>query len=240
MPQVLPRISADQWRRVLKIVYDKDEALTIESREIRMNPFIRKLMGVLKEGSEETINYTLNELSDLQNRTSNILRRGPVDLETFVLDSIKSNFDRFNVEDLSSLHTLFLDMYHERESFFPEANKYFNDFVASIGEVPQSLTSESINEAKKIIRKKSLNKSRKTAHGDDKKEREFWMINGKYHRDNGLPADIYYDKNGIKRREIWMNKKSEVREILNRGRDKAKQVAAGTLAEAMKAMGIRK
>ncbi len=159
-------------RRVLKIVYDKDEALTIESREIRMNPFIRKLMGVLKEGSEETINYTLNELSDLQNRTSNILRRGPVDLETFVLDSIKSNFDRFNVEDLSSLHTLFLDMYHERESFFPEANKYFNDFVASIGEVPQSLTSESINEAKKIIRKKSLNKSRKTAHGDDKKEPE--------------------------------------------------------------------
>jgi len=173
LPQVLPRIGVDQWRRTLEVVYDKDEVLTIGTREIRMNPFIRKLMDVLKEGSEEKINYTLDELSNLQNRTNQILRKGPVDLETFVLDSVKSNFDRFSVEDLSSLHNLFLDMYHEKESFFPEATKYFNDFITSMGEVPQSLTSEAINEARKIIRKKSLMNSRKTAHEDDGEEPAF-------------------------------------------------------------------
>lgn len=43
-----------------------------------------------------------------------------------------------------------------------------------------------------------------------------------------------------KKREEWMHKKSEVRQILDRGRDKAREVAGKTLFEAMKAVGIRK
>ena len=43
-----------------------------------------------------------------------------------------------------------------------------------------------------------------------------------------------------KRREIWTNKKSEVRKILDQGRLRAREVASQTLLEAMKAMGIRK
>jgi tryptophanyl-tRNA synthetase len=43
-----------------------------------------------------------------------------------------------------------------------------------------------------------------------------------------------------KKRAEWLRKKSEVRKILDRGRDRARQVASQTLEEAMKAMGIRK
>ncbi len=43
-----------------------------------------------------------------------------------------------------------------------------------------------------------------------------------------------------KSREEWMHKKTEVREILDRGRDRAREVAHQTLEEAMKAVGIRK
>ena len=43
-----------------------------------------------------------------------------------------------------------------------------------------------------------------------------------------------------KRREEWTKKKTEVRKILDRGRDRARQVAGQTLTEAMKAVGIRK
>ncbi len=43
-----------------------------------------------------------------------------------------------------------------------------------------------------------------------------------------------------KRRTEWVGKASEVRKILDRGRDKARQVAGKTLDEAMKAVGLRK
>ncbi len=43
-----------------------------------------------------------------------------------------------------------------------------------------------------------------------------------------------------RKREEWTKKRSEVRKILDRGRDRARQVAGQTLAEAMKAVGIRK
>ncbi|MBI3306492.1 MAG: tryptophan--tRNA ligase [Candidatus Omnitrophica bacterium] len=42
-----------------------------------------------------------------------------------------------------------------------------------------------------------------------------------------------------KRREEWLNKKSEIRKILDEGKTRARQVAAKTLAEAMQAAGIR-
>jgi len=43
-----------------------------------------------------------------------------------------------------------------------------------------------------------------------------------------------------KRREEWVSKKSEVRKILDQGRDKARAVASKTLNEAMKAVGLKK
>lgn len=43
-----------------------------------------------------------------------------------------------------------------------------------------------------------------------------------------------------KRREEWIKRKDEVRQILARGRKRAGEVAGTTLAEAMKAMGLRK
>lgn len=43
-----------------------------------------------------------------------------------------------------------------------------------------------------------------------------------------------------KKREAWINKKDEVRAILDRGRARARAVASATLLEAMKAMGLRK
>lgn len=43
-----------------------------------------------------------------------------------------------------------------------------------------------------------------------------------------------------KRREEWTKKKDPIRRILERGRERAKEVAGRTLAEAMKAMGLRK
>ncbi len=42
------------------------------------------------------------------------------------------------------------------------------------------------------------------------------------------------------RRELWMNKKDQIRQILDRGRDKARKVASQTLAETMQAMGLRR
>jgi len=42
-----------------------------------------------------------------------------------------------------------------------------------------------------------------------------------------------------KRREAWMNRRSEVRGILDRGRERARQVASQTLQEVMKVVGIR-
>lgn len=42
------------------------------------------------------------------------------------------------------------------------------------------------------------------------------------------------------KREIWANKKDEIRKILDRGRDRARLVAGQTLLETMKVMGIRK
>lgn len=42
------------------------------------------------------------------------------------------------------------------------------------------------------------------------------------------------------RRNEWMNKKTEIRKILDKGRDRARQVASQTLLETMRAMGIRK
>jgi tryptophanyl-tRNA synthetase len=42
------------------------------------------------------------------------------------------------------------------------------------------------------------------------------------------------------RRETWTNQKSEVRKILDKGRERAQQVASATLLEAQQAMGLRK
>ncbi len=41
------------------------------------------------------------------------------------------------------------------------------------------------------------------------------------------------------KRELWKTKKSEITQILSRGREKARHVAGETLAKVMKAMGIR-
>ncbi|MBI3317510.1 MAG: tryptophan--tRNA ligase [Candidatus Omnitrophica bacterium] len=43
-----------------------------------------------------------------------------------------------------------------------------------------------------------------------------------------------------RKRELWTKKKSEVRQILDQGRQRAQAVARKTLAEAMQAMGLRK
>lgn len=42
-----------------------------------------------------------------------------------------------------------------------------------------------------------------------------------------------------RKREEWTKKSSEVRQILDRGRERARQVASQTLSEAMQAMGLR-
>ena len=42
-----------------------------------------------------------------------------------------------------------------------------------------------------------------------------------------------------KKREEWIKKKSETRKILDQGRDRAREVASQTLAEAMQAVGMR-
>ena len=43
-----------------------------------------------------------------------------------------------------------------------------------------------------------------------------------------------------KKREEWLKRPGDIRKILDRGRDKAREVAGRTLRETMKAMGIRK
>lgn len=43
-----------------------------------------------------------------------------------------------------------------------------------------------------------------------------------------------------KSRGEWMNRKDEIRKILDKGRDRAREVAGQTLKETMKAMGLRK
>lgn len=43
-----------------------------------------------------------------------------------------------------------------------------------------------------------------------------------------------------KKREAWITQKSEIRKILDQGRQRAREVASKTLAEAMQAMGLRK
>lgn len=40
------------------------------------------------------------------------------------------------------------------------------------------------------------------------------------------------------RREVWLKKKDQVREILNQGREKARKIASQTLNETMRAMGL--
>ncbi|MBM3233671.1 hypothetical protein FJZ19_01105 [Candidatus Pacearchaeota archaeon] len=148
VPDLVGKVSADDWTRALDVVYFKYKANKTGRHDV--NNFIDRLMGSLKSMPPKRIPYCLGELEKV--RRVRLEDRRDSDLEEVILDSVE-NRTGFSEQELSQLHNVFLNMYSDGNTCFPSAIAFFDELAEEMSNVPAKFRGQAIEYAGKVVSK---------------------------------------------------------------------------------------
>ena len=158
IPELLDKLEKSDWRKALKIIHDKhkmkvstaaDVGSALRNPEAGIERFTIDFMDFIARNDPELNSYTIQEISKIRTVDCTEIRSS-LDLEGIILDSIETRSETFSRKELSQLHNILKNIYAHRSKRASSAINFFDQFLSSIDNIPESVRSKIIDHAYEI------------------------------------------------------------------------------------------